>query len=608
MRRALAGSRARPPTRGHAALGVLAAGATLACGAPSEPRPVARSSSIVLAPAEDRLFVASPDDDAVVVIATADGSELSRTAVAGAPEELAWAGASLVATLGRASAVAVLDDAGALLGTIDVPCGSTRSVTSLDGRTFVSCPDDDRVVELDVEARSVVATRAVAGGPAGIALFGDRLGVALWRRGVLATFDLGGDAALTDASSSETTLATDARATSQAASLTADPVGGFVTLFLSVENDGDRDRDPARGGYGAVVDGSPRIEPRLRSACGDRYARFDGGARAMSGPSAVATGGGLLWIANLYTDNVLLARCAPASDEARSGGLDVVTTFGVGRAPRGIALGDGGRTAYVDAGFDWAVSRLDAPAAPSPTARLTPTWTRRRTLGSTTLSPAALAGRSLFFDAVDTHLTPSGVVTCGTCHPRGGDDGLSWFLHTTGVPRKLRRTPPAWTARPAFSPFHWDGEFTNVAVLARTTTEELMEGDGLLIDFGRIAAYLAELPPPAARPVASAEEAAAIERGRAFFTSAGCDTCHVGGTGVDGLAHEVLPPAADPDGVLAMVDTPPLVAVRTRAPHFHDGRAPTLADTLIIPFDLHGRTSTLTPDERMDLVTYLESL
>lgn len=585
--------------RAHAA---LACAVVLgSCVPPPVPRLVRFSSSILLDEAAGHVIVTSPDDDAVVTLSTVDGAEIGRTSVAGGPEELARLGPELVVTLGRDGAVAILHVAGEPTR-VPVPCGSTRAVVSLDGRTFVSCPDDDRIVELDA-AYAVVSVREIVGGPAGLARFGDLLGVTLERRGVLATFDLSGSASFPAAPLTETALESGAgRSASQASVLTADPVGGFVALFQRVENDGDRERDPRTGGYGSVVDGMPRIEPRVRSACGDSYARFDGGARAMSGPSAVATAGGHVWIANRYTDDVLFAHCDPSDDGVRAGELEVFTTFGVGRGPRGIALSADGHTAFVDAGFDWAVSRLDAPDDARP--RVPVTWTRRRTVGTTTLSAAALEGRSLFFDAVDTHLTPSGVVTCGTCHPRGGDDGLSWFLHTPGIPRKLRRTPPAWAARPAYAPFHWDGGFTSVATLARSTTEELMEGDGLLVDFDAIAAYLAEVPPPSPRPP---EDVAAVERGAAVFEGAGCGDCHVDG-GVDGTSHDVLPATADLDATLVAVETPPLVGVRARAPYFHDGRAPTLRDTVTIADDRHGLTSSLTSAEIDDLVVYLESL
>lgn len=581
---------------GACALAVMAS----ACVAEGPRVPSAVSSTIARDPRTGALWVTSPDDDALVEIDANDGSERSRVAVAGEPQELSRVDEAWLVTLGRRGAVARVR--GAAVDEIAVPCASTRAIASLEGRTLVTCPDDDRVVEIDARTGAVVRVLDVPGEPTALAIAGSTLAVTTARGRSIVRLDL----AHLDAPAQRQPLEVEpGRAASQPSALAVEAHGGLVAIYQSVANDGPRDLPPESGGYGALVEGAPRIEPRVHGPCGDRYARFDGGELAMSGPSAVAIAGGLLWIANLSTDNVVVARCTPASDAVATGTLDVLATFRVGRAPRGLALSEDGRTAYVDAGFDWAVARLDAPASRAPS-RLEATWTRRRTTGTTHLSAAALRGRSLFFDAVDTHLTPSGVVTCGTCHPRGGDDGLSWFLHTANVPRKVRRTPPAWGGRPALAPYHWDGAFTDAATLARTTTHELMNGDGLLVAFDDVAAYLEELEPPPARVP---DDAAAAQRGAALFATAGCARCHSGASLADGLAHAgVIPMSSDPDAVLASVETPTLVAVRTHPPFFHDGSAATLRSTIRVPGDTHGTTDALTDAEIDDLVVYLESL
>lgn len=584
-----------------AVLGLVLAGSLAACTSESPIVETSSSSTMVVTEDGASVWVTSPDDDGLVRVDASDGTELERLSVAGEPQEIARVGDARVVTLGRAGAVAVVAPDGSVTR-IDVPCAWTRSIAALDGRTFVTCPDDDRVVELDVAGARVVWTIDVAGEPTALAIAGDRLAVTTARARTLVTFDLSGPAPTPIAS---TPLPVDPqRSASQPSSVAADPHGGFAVVYQSVANDGPRDLPAASGGYGALVDGSPRIEPRVLGPCGDRYARFDGGELAMSGPSAIAIGGGLVWIANEYTDNVLVARCTTHDASFAGGTLEILATFRVGRAPRGIALAPGGQSAFVDLGFDWAVARLDAPSSRAPM-RLSATWTRRRTRGTTTLSDAALRGRSLFFDAVDTHLTPSGVVSCGTCHPRGGEDGLSWFLHTPNVPAKARRTPPAWGARAALLPYHWDGGFTDAALLSQTTAHELMNGDGLLVSFDDVAAYLSELAPPPAR---APEDAAAVARGAALFASAGCASCHAGTYFADGASHAVIPISSDPDAVLASVDTPSLVAVRARAPFFHDGSAATLRDTIAVPGDTHGSTSSLSESELDDLVTYMESL
>ncbi len=566
---------------------------------------VASSASLVLDGARGSVWVTSPDDDAVVELSPADGTELRRVAVVGGPEQMAWVRERLVVSLARDHEMAVLDPAVEDVAQVEVariatPCGGTAGVVGAGAMAFVACPSDDRVLEVDVAAARVRRSFALPGRPTGMARRGRTILVTLARTGAIAAIDADvGSITMRSVSLPRGVFA------SQLSSVGVSEHGAVHALYQRVEADADRERDPSRGGYGSVVDGAPRIEPRLDGPCGDRYARFDGGALAMSGPSAVAARGGWLWITHQYTDNVLLARC-DESGTPREGALEVFATFRVGRGPRGVALSEDGRTAFVDVGFDWALARLDAPEARTTTV-IEPTFARRRERGPSFLSDEALRGRSLFFDAVDTHLTPSGVVTCGTCHPSGGEDGLAWFLHTTGVPRKLRRTPPAWAARASLAPFHWDGEFTDAALLARTTTRELMQGDGLLVDFDDIAAFMSEAPPPPPRPVDDATRAS-VARGAELFVSSGCVDCHVEALRSDGARHDVLPPAADADALLASVNTPALAGARARAPYFHDGRARTLRDTVSVPDDTHGRTSELTPEDLDDLVAYLESL
>ncbi|MEM9074984.1 MAG: c-type cytochrome, partial [Myxococcota bacterium] len=467
------------------------------------------------------------------------------------------------------------------------------------GSALVSCPSDDRLVE--VNASGVIGTTPLPGRPTSLAVSGDELYVTaslrgVVRRGMIAEVLAGGGDELVVEDEP-------GFAASQLDVLGASPEGDVVAAYQRVDHDSDRDRPADRGGYGSVVDGEPRIEPRILAPCGGRYARFDGGAEVFSGPSAIAMARDRLWVVNQYTDDVALIRCSSSSGLSgpSSRRAEVLATFRLGRGPRGITLSEDGSTAWVDVGFDHAVARLDAEGR-----GVVDPIARRRSLGDTRLSAIALRGRNLFHDADDIHLTPSGIVTCATCHPGGGEDGLSWFLHTPGVARKLRRTPPAWGARASFLPFHWDGEFDDAAVLSGTTIRELMEGDGLLIELDAIAAYMAEVAPPMQR---LPNDAAQADRGEQVFQDAGCADCHAGG-GSDGLAHRVLEASSDPDARLESVGTPPLLGVRARAPYLHDGRAATLRDVVTIhnERDQHGRTSALDETALRDLMAYLETL
>jgi DNA-binding beta-propeller fold protein YncE len=455
------------------ALGALLA----ACGdaPPATPLLSASSSTLILDEPAARLWLTSPDDDAVVAHDLISLDEVARYAVPGAPEQLARAGDLLVVTRAQSSSVALVALSDGAVIDVPTPCGGTAGVVVAEGLAYVSCPSDARVLVIGLSERAVTQALAVPGAPTGLAISGDGLAVAQARRGEVLVVSRAGLAAAGPIVALEAVRLDSAAyhaaqgiAASQLAAV-ASAGAGFAAVYQQVDHDSDRTRPAEQGGYGAVIDARPRIAPRVvADGCASAYARFDGSARVASGPSALAyaPASGTLWIAHLSTDNVVVLDCpavaeGPTAPRASTMGdaseARVRAVFAAGRGPRGLAVGADGRTAWVDLGFAHAVARVGLDEAGGAATA------RRRMVGPTHLSPRAEAGRALFFDATNTHLTPSGVVTCGTCHPGGGDDGLSWFLHTRRVPRKLRRTPPAWSAKATLAPYHWDGELADAS-------------------------------------------------------------------------------------------------------------------------------------------------
>jgi len=224
-------------------------------------------------------------------------------------------------------------------------------------------------------------------------------------------------------------------------------------------------------------------------------------------------------------------------------------------------------------------------------------------------SPAALAGRQLFYDATNPHVTPSRVVACATCHPGGSDDGLVWFIDTPSIPLKRRRTPNLANSHSDTAPFHWDGSFADMPDLVNATITGLMAGDDLLVDPTTVQAFVDEVvqapgPPP--------QDAASVAAGLAIFQSAaaGCAGCHSGPDFTDDLNHAPLDPMSlTSDDVFTSANTPALHALFDRAPFFHDGRAPDLMNLLTRPDAAgHGDVSGLSSAQLADLVAYLETL
>ena len=531
------------------------------------------------------VWITSPDENAVLSIDLETLAELTRSnGFPGASHLVLEDGLVRVST-GTGSAVDAVDRDGVPLERAAVPCGGVSALAGLpDGRVWVACPQDDLVLELGGASLSVPR-------PGALAIVDDVLHVASRDRILrfdLSTMELLGED-LVDRPPGASVI--------PITTLAVDPSGAVAAIYTVVDNN-DRDRPPEDGGYGSVVDGEPRIQPWISHPdCGGPYAIFDGGERVFSDPAAAAFDpSGRLWIAHRGTQNVAVLECDRRVVPATETLAPLVANQRIGAGARGIAIAPDGESAFVDVGFDHAIAHVTLEAEPRSVARA----------GSFGLSEAAQRGRRAFFDATNTHATPSGIVTCGICHPSGGEDGLSWFLHTPGVARKVRRTPPVWSVDATVKPLHWDGEFGDAETLVGTTIRELMGGDALVISTADVAAFMAELPPPPGVPGDPEELAAAA----LIFGSAGCAECHAGDAFTDGQPHSVVAPAGDADADLDAVITPRLRGVRAHGPWLHDGRAPTLRSLFEEhnPADTHGTTTALSASEIDALILYLESL
>jgi cytochrome c553 len=393
--------------------------------------------------------------------------------------------------------------------------------------------------------------------------------------------------------------------------------GNLMVAYELVNHTGNTTAEKVAEDYGSVTDGNPKINPAVGtlaissdgtpSLSGDTvlYATFDGGSRVFNGPVAIAPfGGHYLLVAQESTNNVAVLDANVSDPKSRA-----VGNFAVGAAPCGIAVDGAHNVAYVDNAFDGSVSKIDlSHATDLSNGAVQPIQTQIRALPNP-YSVSALAGRKLFYDASNTHVTPSGVVACATCHPGGLDDGLIWFIETSQIPLKRRRTPSLANAHSATAPFHWNGQYATMDDLAEATITDLMAGDGLLVDLDSVQSYIDEI---VQAPLASIGDAAAIARGQIVFqsTDAACATCHSGADFTDDQLHAVLNPMSlTSDDSFPIANTPALHGLFLRAPYFHDGRSPSLSDLLTrADASGHGSTKNLTPGQMSDLISYLQSL
>ncbi len=248
------------------------------------------------------------------------------------------------------------------------------------------------------------------------------------------------------------------------------------------------------------------------------------------------------------------------------------------------------------------------------------------------LGPEARHGRQLFSSVNTAEGTSSFAMACGSCHPDGSTDGVTWTF-----PAGPRSTPML-AGSPDTLPLHFDADRDEIADFEHTL-RELQGGMGLIYgdvpaDLGEpyvdwkaepwkhVEAYLRE----GVRPFPPASPRGGEARGRALFEQLRCGTCHagphfaappivgevrVGGGQILNTLHDVgTANPADRVGVGAF-DPPSLWGLVASAPYLHDGSASTLHDVIANPRHAFAGTAgvgSLGPDERNDLVAYLVSL
>lgn len=223
--------------------------------------------------------------------------------------------------------------------------------------------------------------------------------------------------------------------------------------------------------------------------------------------------------------------------------------------------------------------------------------------------PAALHradGTSLALDTADRahtghtifHADAGGGLACASCHPEGGDDGLTWAFAPIGK----RRTQSLRGGVIGTEPFHWSGDQANLRALAHEVLGSRMAGPKLDdAEVQLLGAFLQTIPH---LPQSVPDDPARVARGKQLFerSDVGCASCHGGPRFAIGGSFSV--------GTFGVFQVPSLRGVAMREPLMHDGCADTLYDRFLTcgGGDTHGHTSGLSLAEIVDLVGYLETL
>jgi cytochrome c peroxidase len=362
--------------------------------------------------------------------------------------------------------------------------------------------------------------------------------------------------------------------------------GTVISSVLSAIRLSDLDAD-------ADVAGSSGLpEPPLRRLT------LDGPVHGAADPAALAlTPDGLRVVIALAGSHQILIN--DRSEGVRPRGAEDLLPLGHNLRLSVVAVGRGPVAVVVDRTGTLAIT-ADAMSDTLTVIRLAD----RARLATVPLGPAsprptaAQRGEALFHDGRRSH---DRWMSCASCHPGGHTNGLNFDTFGDSGFGAPKNTPSLLGVK-GTEPFTWTGHFERLGDQVRQSFETSLRGDlpdpELVAD---LVAYLESLAPP--RPLRSAGDPAAV-RGAAVFQARRCQTCHepplytIAATRDVGLDDGV--------GGHHRFNPPSLRGLAWTAPYFHDGRAASLADVL----KLHtpGKTEPLDPQDRDDLIAFLESL
>jgi len=352
---------------------------------------------------------------------------------------------------------------------------------------------------------------------------------------------------------------------------------------------------------------------------------------------ALARDDGELWVVNSASNDISVLDIRTPASPRRTAHI------AVGDNPRGIVISPDGGTAYVNNTLAGTVSVIDTQAytvtAVIPTTRIP-------------LPPVLLNGKRLFFSSARPELSQARWISCNTCHVEGEHDGRTWLLQYTGeVPAGvlsavstplveagvlaiITRNTTSLLGMIETYPLRWSGEWDESADSEFSVRFEQF-GSGLIAgemhptlglpnqgrsyDLDCLASYIDSLAVNG-RPNGQTEsllrvrlfDSESVDRGRALFNSSRtqCSACHPAPLYTDLRKHDVGTASSYGEWFGPGIDTPSLRCVYDSAPYLHDGSAATLLEVLSSknPADQHGVTSGLTPQERDDLVAFMQAL
>ena len=601
-------------------------------GRPSWSAPLALS-------ADDRqLWVVNADADSVTVVDVGGESVLAEIAVGDEPTALALApNGDAVYVINAADGTLSFVDTQTFTVTATVALGPEPAGIALSptGRTaYVTLSAADEIAVVDVSARRVVDRIAVAAKPHAIAVTddgdGDDADETILVTHFWARQRADGEQARDDGS--EGVVSRIAAADHSIHEIVLPPnANGFPNLLAGVALHGDlawlphlRAAPDAPVGLTTTVFAAvSAVDLTTQAEASDAYLPLNDqeifGSPVNNPVAAIpAPDGARLYVVLAGSDLVEVIDVADRSAPR------LVRFLATGRNPRGMVVNQDGDRGYVLNALSRSITVMDLAA-------LTPL--REIVVTAETLDAATLRGKILFNLAADPRLSQGSWISCASCHPSGGADGVSWIF-----PDGIRQTPPLWNATQTL-PWHWSAALDE-AHDVEITVEEIQHGLGLApgstdllgaplaersVDLDAMAVYLDRGIRPPTLP--ATVDQAQVDRGRLLFVARGCHACHGGATWTSSrLPGDVGSLDADGNGMIDAVlrevgtlnlrdvrghtgfDPPSLLGVRLTAPYFHDGSMPTLADLLASGHPTPAAADPPNATDLADLVAFLRTI
>ncbi len=552
------------------------------------PMPNAQSSRI-LARQGNRLVVANADSDSITLLE--NGIMQAEIAVGDDPRTVAITpdGKTAWVALRGENAVAVVNlettQREAVIPIGHMPYG----VVVDDRRAYITCFGDGQVVVVDLASYAILYQVKVPDFPAGAALSGEWLLVSHFYTGQVTALNI-------------------LRTPVVIGTVTVD-VGGNIAQSIVLSPDGLRAYLPmTRTGLSLISlqymqDWFPIVAILdLVTMQGDRDRRLAlSSVKGSNMPfdAAFTPDGNRLLVVLAGSDSVLVV-------DSTSGNIQ--RYIDVGANPRGILIQ--GEQAYVSNTLDGTVSVIDLG-----------TYAVTSTIPITeiALSAELLRGKVLFNSAASPIMS-DGAVSCATCHFDGGCDQRTWINFRSGPRNTL-----ALGGAADLPPYNWAGEMAELQDTIEDHIRMVMLGDGLIqgdfdplidqLDAGRSAdmdalvAYVATFEAwqsPYRNPDGTLTESA--QRGMQIFMSGspGC-SCHLPPLYADQKQHDLAHTTFSLEEYGAF-DTPSLYGLWATAPYLHDGVVMSLEELLTRTDPIHSVADQLTPQQLIDLISFLKSL